>query len=216
MNLFRNLKITHQFLLLFGILIIGFAAIGLAYKQVLDAEQASASLLQRTNAFGDLVNRVSGDVSAMNVEEKSLLLTNDLQHAENFETLVGQVQQKIDALEETVPEEKALGLVTQLRDGLPAYEDAFDALVDTRVLLGLDQNKGLHGELRAAVHAVEETLRRLGNHALVTSMLQMRRSCPLPCWSFRCTRCVIGRMDRQRSCSRLQRTRASGLARPGE
>ena len=150
MNLFRNLKITHQFFLLFGVLIIGFAAIGLAYRQVLDVEQASASRLQQTNAFGDLVNRVSGEVSAMNAEEKGFLLTNDLQQAENFETRVGQVQQNIDALEETVPEEKALGLVTQVRDGLVTYEGAFDALVDTRVLLGLDEKRGLELTLSCA------------------------------------------------------------------
>ena len=108
MNLFRNLKITHQFLIVFGVLILGFVAIGLAYKQVLDTEQASASLLQKTNAFGDLVNRASADVSAMNAEEATFLLTKDLAQAENFEALAGQVQQKVDDLEQTVPEKKAV------------------------------------------------------------------------------------------------------------
>ena len=35
MSLFRHLKITHQFLILFGVLLIGFVAIGFAYQQVL-------------------------------------------------------------------------------------------------------------------------------------------------------------------------------------
>ena len=175
MNLFRNLKITHQFLILFGILIIGFTVIGLTYKQVLDVEKGSASLLQQVNAFGDLVYRMSGDVAAMNAEETNFQLTNDLQYAENFETLAGQTQQKIDRLEQTVPERKALGLVTQTREGLTAYEDAFTDLVDIRVLLGLDEKTGLHGEMRAAVHTIEDTVRGLGEQGLLVSMLQMRR-----------------------------------------
>ena len=175
MNLFRNLKITHQFLILFGVLIIGFAAIGLLYKQVLDAEQASGSQLQRTNLFGDLVTRAAGDLSALNADQANFQRTNDLQYADNFGVLAGESQQKINALEQNIPGEKALGLVSQMREGLAAYEDTFDALIDTKVLLGLDENQGLHGELRAAVHAVEERVRGLDNPELVASMLQMRR-----------------------------------------
>ncbi len=175
MNFFRNLKINHQFLIVFGILIIGFAVIGLAYKQVLDVEQTSTLRVQQADKFGGLVNLVSGDVSAMNAEHNEFLLAKDLAHAENFETLVEQVQQKVDGLELTVPDAKALGLISQIREALVAYEDAFDALVDTQVLIGLVETSGLHGEMRAAIQVTEQQLHGLGNDGLVASMLQMRR-----------------------------------------
>ena len=41
------------------LLIIGFLAIVLAYKQVLAVEQQSALRVERANVFGDLVNRAS-------------------------------------------------------------------------------------------------------------------------------------------------------------
>ena len=160
MNLFRNLKITHQFVTLFGILILGFVAVGVAYKQVLDVERSSTSRIQRANKFGDLVNRVSGDLSAMSSEEQAFLLTNELQHTKRFKDLLGKVQQEIDTLEKTIPDPKALGLVSQMQDGLAVYDDAFNRLVNTRVLLGLNENSGLHGELRNAIHEVESTLGR--------------------------------------------------------
>ena len=174
MNLFRHLKITHQFFILFGVLIIGFAAIGLAYRQVLEVERASVSLLQRTNAFGDLVNQVSNDISAMNAEEKEFLLTHKQQHADNFDTLFTPVQHKINNLEETVPEERALGLVTQLREALIGYQQAFDTLVKTQVQLGLSEASGLYGQMQTVVSVLTQTLTDLNKPLLLTSLLQMR------------------------------------------
>ena len=174
MNLFRHLKITHQFFILFGVLIIGFAAIGLAYRQVLEVERASVSLLQRTNAFGDLVNQVSNDISAMNAEEKEFQLTHEQQHADNFDTLFTPVQHKINNLEETVPEERALGLVTQLREALIGYQQAFDTLVKTQVQLGLSEASGLYGQMQTVVSVLTQTLTDLNKPLLLTSLLQMR------------------------------------------
>ncbi|MGD8589902.1 MAG: methyl-accepting chemotaxis protein, partial [Chromatiales bacterium] len=174
MNLFRHLKITHQFLILFGVLVIGFAVIGLAYRQVLEVEGVSASLLQRTNAFGDLVNQVSNDISAMNAEEKEFLLTHEREHAGNFDTLLTPVYQKIKTLQETIPEERALGLVTQLREALIGYQRAFDTLAETQVQLGLDEASGLYGQMQSAASALTQTLKGLDKPQLVTSLLQMR------------------------------------------
>jgi twitching motility protein PilJ len=174
MNLFRHLKITHQFLILFGVLIIGFFAIGLAYRQVLEVERVSASLLQQTNSFGDLVNQVSNDISAMNAEEKEFLLTHKQQHADNFDTLLSPMHRKINTLEETVPEERALGLVTQLREALIGYQQAFHTLTETQAQLGLDETSGLYGQMHAAANALTQTLRDLDKPQLVTSLLQIR------------------------------------------
>ena len=174
MSLFRHLKITHQFLILFGVLLIGFVAIGFAYQQVLNVERASASLLQQTNAFGDLVNQVSNDISAMNAEEKEFLLTHTQQHADNFDTLLTPVHRKINTLEETVPEERALGLVTQLREALIGYQQAFNTLVETQLQLGVDETSGLYGQMQARVSVLAQILRELNKPQLVASLLQMR------------------------------------------
>lgn len=175
MNLIRNLRITHQFLILIGLLIAGFITIGLTYNQVLNVDRASITLLDQTNKFGDSVNRISEKVSEMRAEETSFLKTNNIIHVENFETLVGQAEEQISNLEKIIPDDKVILLVSQLKESLQKYEDAFDSLLDTRVLLGLNENKGLHGELRAAVHVIEDSLRRLGKHDLIASLLQMRR-----------------------------------------
>ena len=176
LTLFRNLKIAHQFLIVFGILIIGFLAVGLAYKQVLDVEEASATRIQEINQFGDLVSRVSGDAAAMTADQTSFLLNNDLQDVERFGEQLAQAQQKVDALEQTAPDDQVRGLVSQVRDGLVSNEEAFDSLVDTLVLVGLNDNSGLHGEIVAAARAVEASVRATTGHDdLLVSLLQMRR-----------------------------------------
>lgn len=176
LNLFRNLKIAHQFLIVFGILIIGFVAVGLAYKQVLDVEGASATRIQEINQFGDLVSRVSGDAAAMTAYQTSFLLNEDLQDVERFGEQLAQAQQKVDVLEETAPDDQVRGLVSQVRDALVSNEEAFDSLVDTMVLVGLTDNSGLRGEIIAAARAVEASVRgTTGHDDLLVSLLQMRR-----------------------------------------
>ena len=175
MHPFRNLKITHQFLILFVLLVGGFIAIGLTYVRVLDVEEASASHIRSVNELGAVVNRIVSDISALDAEQKDFLFTKDLQHAEQFETLIGQAYKEIDNLEQIVLEQRTLGLTTQLREELTAYDDSFDALLNGEVLLGLDENRGLQGEMHAAAHVVEESLQGLDQPALGASLLRKRR-----------------------------------------
>jgi twitching motility protein PilJ len=176
MNPFRNLKIIHQFLILLAILIGGFVALGLAYRQVLQVEHEGSTRVQRANELGDIANRIATDASAMDAAGKNLLLSKDLQQAQRFEDLLEQAQQEIDALGKVLPEKPVLDLVAQLRTGLASYDDVFDGLVNTRVLLGLTEDSGLEGEMRAAAQVVEDTLRKLDQAPLMASLLQRRRN----------------------------------------
>ena len=174
MNIFRNTKITHQFLMVFGVLVIGFIAVGLAYMQVLNVERASAMRIQQTNEFGNLVNLLKADIMEMTVEEAGFLLTRDIQYVEKFEDIIARAEQKIGRLAEEISEQQVLDQVAKLQEDLSSFDDTFHSLVNTQVQLGLNENTGRLGEMRAAEYAIEETLNELGNDKLLASMLRMR------------------------------------------
>ncbi len=58
---------------------------------------------------------------------------------------------------------------------LESYNASFQAVADGIVEIGLTENEGLRGELRAAIHDVERSLNAIGNTDLLTRMLMCRR-----------------------------------------
>jgi methyl-accepting chemotaxis protein len=59
--------------------------------------------------------------------------------------------------------------------GIARYRDGFLKLVADAKLVGMNENQGFLGELRASVHAVEETLNSVDAPAAQIAMLMMRR-----------------------------------------
>ena len=62
-----------------------------------------------------------------------------------------------------------------LRTGLAPFVTQFGTVVAAQKTLGLDEEQGLQGRLRASVHRVEQTLKPLDEPGLLNLMLMMRR-----------------------------------------
>lgn len=58
---------------------------------------------------------------------------------------------------------------------LEQYKRAFAALAGSHKVLGLDEESGLQGELRTAVHEIETSLKELNQPEMQVKMLMMRR-----------------------------------------
>jgi methyl-accepting chemotaxis protein len=63
----------------------------------------------------------------------------------------------------------------KLGKAVEAYRKSFVAAAELQVALGLDEDTGLHGELRDQVHSVEEAVKQLGSSDLEVAMLTLRR-----------------------------------------
>ncbi len=181
MHLLRNLKIRHQFLILFWVMLLGFSALGFLYRQVLHVEKSAADRFQQVSSFINLLTKISADMAEMKATDQAFLQMGDLRYAEVFESLIGQVYEELDQLEQfliaeqQMPEEKIRHLVAQVRETTRNYENAFDLMTNLQVQLGTDENQGLQGELRTVIHRMEDRLQSLGNLKLLVSLLQMRR-----------------------------------------
>jgi methyl-accepting chemotaxis protein len=65
--------------------------------------------------------------------------------------------------------------VKDIREGFGKYLEYFSAMSKAKQQLGLDENSGLEGKLRASVHAIETKLKEFNESELLVSMLMMRR-----------------------------------------
>lgn len=93
--------------------------------------------------------------------EKDFMLRGDLKYRDAFDTWFQQFQNHL----------QANALQAELNTA-QSYQQAFHAFVDGRVAIGLDQNSGVMGSMREAIHQTESSLKALAkstDEAIVAS-----------------------------------------------
>ena len=111
--------------------------------------------------------------------EKDFILRHDVAYHDKFK----EVLQDIRSSSETFPKHmEHMGVskehVALLRSVYPlidTYANAFEDMVEISVANGLDQDSGLRGKLRGAVHEAEAMLDKMGQVSLSRDMLMLRR-----------------------------------------
>ena len=97
--------------------------------------------------------------------------TSVTDHAKDMkETFAG-----VAKLQSIHKEGEVLAIVSQLDKTLHAYNDKFANVVALQREIGLTQDKGLMGALRASVHQIESRLDGVGDEHLSAQMLMLRR-----------------------------------------
>lgn len=117
---------------------------------------------------------MSASVSDSLLWEQYFLLNKDIAAVEKFQTAIAGVHTRLDGLRSSASGELAASL-DRLGEGLADYEATFATLVKDNQDLGLDQNNGLEGAMRSAVHSIEDRLQSVEDAAIRASMLMMRR-----------------------------------------
>lgn len=162
--------------------------VGLAIFTMVLMVLAGAELLNLTSRVADdqaaavQVERFMGEIEKDLLEarraEKDFLLRTD----EQFVAKHGDVMVVIEEHMRNARNAAAILEIPQaeaqydlLGNEINSYRAAFDQLVSTVTDLGLDPSSGLEGELRTAVHEVEEALKAIDNAPLQVKMLMMRR-----------------------------------------
>jgi methyl-accepting chemotaxis protein len=90
-------------------------------------------------------------------------------------TRLGETLDKIHELVEPLPSEDPLKRAEALRPGVNMYKTRFQNVVAAQRTLGFNENEGLQGKLRTAVHVVEKRLADFDQPRLSVLMLMMRR-----------------------------------------
>ncbi|MGI2033680.1 methyl-accepting chemotaxis protein [Rhizobium panacihumi] len=151
--------------------IVAIAGIFLGQRQIEAGYRSTAEALGERQAA---VSRMSASVRDSLLWEQYFLLHKDMGAVDKFSAATAEVRNTLDGLRATASPE-LVGQLDQLGNGLTAYETSFATLVKHDQELGLDQNSGLQGAMRSAVHSIENRLETVEEAGIRASMLMLRR-----------------------------------------
>jgi len=171
----RNLSILKQVLMIVGIAVFGFLVIGGVYfwsDGKVSAERAAAAAAAERMS---VVQEVQYLFLNARRREKDFLLRRDEKYIGQLDGTVGEIHGNLKHLEELGVPSTVASDIAAVDDGISAYHGQFKLVAADVVAIGLTEEMGLRGKLRAAVHNVEEKLNEFGTPEMLVKMLMMRR-----------------------------------------
>lgn len=122
------------------------------------------------------IGKVESYVLQLRRNEKDFLARKDLKYFDQFSKNMKTLQSHVSTLQQDF-KSKGLNLneFNDIKAVFTKYEQYFKQLVDKQKLIGLHPKDSLYGELRSAVHNVEELIGN-DNYQLLSEMLQLRRN----------------------------------------
>jgi methyl-accepting chemotaxis protein len=157
-------------------LIINAAILAIAMALMLGLLTYASNALQHDISNATSIGNIESSVLQLRRNEKDFLARKDLKYLEKFNKEMKELHQQVTSLHKDI---KASGMevneFTALNSILSQYEKHFHTLVEMQKTIGLHAKDGLYGELRSAVHDVEELIGS-DDYKLRSLMLQLRRN----------------------------------------
>jgi methyl-accepting chemotaxis protein len=156
----------------------GVAVIGAIYLVGLRIEQQSQRTADEFGAFASLTAKVSdGLLQAREIATEFLQKPEDKKIAAHNEIVAAAVGRlpDIESLAAALPENDPIRQASSFRVIINSYTTRFSNVVSAQKVIGFNENDGLQGKLRTAVHVVEEKLNKYDQPRLAVLMLMMRR-----------------------------------------
>lgn len=107
--------------------------------------------------------------------EKDFLMRLDEKYLGKVDAAVTKATAELETIKKVGTSKKRLDMANQAAADLQTYHRLFHAVADKTIERGLNEESGLRGKLRAAVHKVETELKGSGHDNLTVLMLMCRR-----------------------------------------
>ncbi|WP_282611091.1 methyl-accepting chemotaxis protein [Pelagibius sp. Alg239-R121] len=137
-------------------------------KQAFDSLQQHARLAQ-------VSKNIENGTLQMRRRKKDFIIRRDLNTIAEYEEAENRVTRSLEELATMEVTAQIQEEVTHLKAGIAEHAELFKKVVKLNKQLGVNENSGLQGALREAIHAVESKLKEVGADALTVKMLMMRR-----------------------------------------
>lgn len=135
-----------------------------------------SSALQKDINLITNIAEIETDILQLRRNEKDFLARNDLKYLDKFVQRMSRIESELTTLQKDLDSiDIETAEVQALQAILSEYKKHFIAIVDSRKIIGLTPKSGLYGELRQAVHNVEEQVGH-NNYQALSQMLQLRRN----------------------------------------
>ncbi|WP_421784179.1 methyl-accepting chemotaxis protein [Kiloniella litopenaei] len=175
LSFFTNLGIRIQILAICIISLVGFIAVGSVYLVSNQIRNGYISNQDKARLVLELEENLDKKLLNARRREKDFLLRLDKKYVGQHADIMVDVNKYLNELEALSQTPEFTGYVNDLKNLSSSYETQFKTVVHDLELIGLNEKEGLRGELRGAVHNVEERLKNLYNSELTVLMLMMRR-----------------------------------------
>ena len=159
--MFSNIKITHKLGFMVVLVLIGFAAIGAVYFQLLQTQAQAGEDVVRSEEILFNVSELRNRVDTARRNAAQFFTGRNLGDFDEAEAALHVMTEIIDELEQLDLEEDKREALPELRAAVAAPDESFENAAATLVELGLDQDSGVHGAMRGSVHALEQHLAEL-------------------------------------------------------
>lgn len=170
MKILANLTIRSR--LTVNAVVIAVALVALFLLMV----SSSSRMSELAHTMAD-VEKLSAQVLTLRRNEKDFLARKDLKYVDRFAGNVQKLNANVSNLKSSTQD---LGIdapeLATFSRVANEYADKFKQLSEFQQVIGLNPKDGYYGELRAAVHSVEELLKQNNSYKLLADMLQLRRA----------------------------------------
>ncbi|WP_299473114.1 HAMP domain-containing methyl-accepting chemotaxis protein [uncultured Roseibium sp.] len=174
-GIFDRLRIRTRINLLVALTLFAISALGITYLTGRAGTQASLESKNQFAALYELVQAVEIGALQMRRSEKDFLLRRDMKYVDRYDKSVKTVDAALEQMSQLTASAAVSENVQRLKEGVKRHQTQFHKVSDLRVKVGLSEKEGLEGELRTAVHNVEELLKTAELDSLTVKMLMMRR-----------------------------------------
>jgi signal transduction histidine kinase len=138
-------------------------------------QEVQQRIMDRAVTTNDLVSEMNIGLLQARRYEKDFLLHNDGEAAGRQRQAIAKVGAAIERLEALLRDPDGFALAAALKSGVSGYAKRFDEMTALRSSLGMNEDVGLIGRMRDAVHAIEGMVKDLNEPQLEILMLTMRR-----------------------------------------
>jgi methyl-accepting chemotaxis protein len=156
----------------------GVAVVGVIYLVGLQFENRSQRIAEEFGMLASLTAKVSeGLLQGRELATEFLQKPSEKKIADHNE-IVGAAAAHLATIErvaEALPDNDPIRKASTFRSAINNYTTRFSNVASAQKLIGLNENDGLQGKLRSAVHSVEGQLKKYDQPRLAVLMLMMRR-----------------------------------------
>ena len=171
-----KLRLSHKVMSIGAVGAIGLMLVGGIYLAGTARQELQRGAADTAREVHQRVARIQIELLEVRRAEKDFLLRKDESYIKRHGEFARKAGEDLAALQRWTRdtgdlEQKRLAILQRFE----AYAAHFAALSKARIKLGLDENSGLEGALRASVHDIEAALKDVEDPRLMVTMLMMRR-----------------------------------------
>lgn len=175
MEWFNGLRINSRLHLISLILMISAFALGVTYTYGEHQKHVYMDKQVRSAEFAYLIQNIKIAYLKMQRAQQVLLLNNSSINTKRYIDAVLKVEMVFNRNEHVLNDASIKSYIKDLKAKIQIHNGIFDKISHLYVVNGLRENVGLQGELRTAIHQIEEQISKANLDSLTVKMLMMRR-----------------------------------------